>query len=134
MDAKTPFDADSWALHSKFHAEYYPQSGGFYATNPALFWDRSLFKPPPIERIPSDAAILTVQAEYDPYTPLESAVRTSSALPQASMVVVTDEYQHLVMLPYGNDSLDRSAADFFLQQKEPPRLSVVEGKPLPLVP
>jgi hypothetical protein len=61
-------------------------------------------------------------------------VRTFSALPQASTIVVEDEYSHMVILPYGNDYLDRSAAEFFLQQKKPPRLSVVEGKPLPLVP
>ncbi|MGI6150256.1 MAG: hypothetical protein GX195_07420 [Firmicutes bacterium] len=45
-----------------------------------------------------------------------------------------DEYPHMVMLPYGNDYLHRSAAEFFLQQKRPPRLSVIEGKSLPLVP
>ncbi len=134
MDASTPYDADSWALQSTLHSETYPQFGGFYATNPILFWNESLFERPPIERIPSDASILIVQSEYDPYTPLESAVKTFSALPQASMIVVKEDYQHLIILPYGNDDLDRSVAEFFLQQRKPPRLSVVDGNPLPLVP
>jgi esterase/lipase len=89
---------------------------------------------PPIERIPSDASSLIVQAEYDPYTPLESAVKTFAALPQASMIAIKEEYQHLILLPYGNDDLDGSVAEFFLEQKKPPSLSVVEGNPLPLVP
>ncbi len=47
MDANTLHDADSWALQSTLQAECYPQFGGFYATNPVLFWDESLFRLPP---------------------------------------------------------------------------------------
>lgn len=68
------------------------------------------------------------------YPPRESAVKTFFALPQASMIVIQGEYQHLILLPYGQNDLERDVAEFLLQQKKPPRLTVVEGKPLPLVP
>jgi len=134
MDTNTAYDADSWALQSSLHSEYYPQFGGFYVNNPSLFWSKAPVNRPPIESIPSDASILIVQSEYDPYTPLEGAVRTFSALPQASMIVLKGDYQHCIIVPYGNDELDRSVAEFFLYQKQPPRLSTVEGNPLPRFP
>ena len=50
------------------------------------------------------------------------------------MIVIQGEYQHLILLPYGQNDLERDVAEFLLQQKKPPRLTVVEGKPLPLGP
>lgn len=77
---------------------------------------------------------LLAQSEFAPYPPRESAVKTFFALPQASMIVIQGEYQHLILLPYGQNDLEMDVAEFLLQQKKPPRLTVVEGKPLPLVP
>lgn len=59
---------------------------------------------------------------------------TFSALPQASMIVLKGDYQHCIIVSYGNAELDRSVAEFFLYQKQPPRLSTVEGNPLPRFP
>jgi pimeloyl-ACP methyl ester carboxylesterase len=134
MDTNNAYDADSWALQSSLHSKYYPQFGGFYINNPSLFGSKAPVNRPPVENIPSDASIFIVQSEFDPYTPLEGALRTFSALPQASMIVLKGDYQHCIIVPYGNDELDRSVAEFFLNRKLPPRLSIVEGNPLPRLP
>lgn len=131
MDTNTLYDRDSWLLQNALHIKQYPEFGGFYIENPALYWDKAPVNRPAIESIPQDASILIVQSEYDPYTPLESAVRTFSALEQASMIVLEGEYQHCILLPYGNEILDRSVAEFFLENKQPPRLTLVEGHQLP---
>ncbi len=134
MDAHNAYDADSWGLQSRLHSEYYPQFGGFYIDNPCLYWDKASINRPPIENIPSDASILIVQSEFDPYTPLEGALRTFSALPQAGMIMLKGDYQHCIIVPYGNDELDRDVAEFLLNRKRPPRLSIIEGNPLPILP
>jgi len=130
-DTNNVYNGDSWALQSSLHSRYYPQFGGFYIDNPCLFWDKAPVRRPPLENIPADASILIVQSEYDPYTPLEGALRTFSALPQASLIMLKGEYQHCIVVPYGNEELDRSVAEYFLNLKRPPRLSIVEGNPLP---
>ena len=72
-----------------------------------------------------------LQSEYDPYTILEGALKTFAALPNASLIVVKGEFQHFVLLPYGDDSIDRPIAEYLLHGTQPPRLTTCEGKPLP---
>ncbi|HKM07261.1 MAG TPA: alpha/beta fold hydrolase [Sphaerochaeta sp.] len=131
-DAHTTYDEDSWVLQNMLNVVTYPQFGGFYLQNPCLYWDENTIVKPSYKEIPDTASILIVQSEFDPYTPLESALKTFSVLPQSSMILVNNTYQHCIVLPYGNDELDRSVAEFFLHKKQPPRLSIVEGNPLPI--
>ncbi len=48
-------------------------------------------------------------------------METWTALPQARMIVVEDEYQH-GLFPYGTDCVDNQVADYFLQGTLPQRL------------
>lgn len=72
-----------------------------------------------------------LQSEYDPYTLLEGALKTFAVLPNASMIVLENEFQHFVLVPYGDDAVDLPIARYLLQGIQPPRLTRVEGKPLP---
>ena len=67
------------------------------------------------------APLLMLQSRYDGQTPVEGAMETWTALPQARMIVVEDEYQH-GLFPYGTDCVDNQLADYFLQGTLPQRL------------
>ena len=52
------------------------------------------------------------------------------ALPNASMIVVENEFRHGVF-PYGEPCVDAQVAAYFLHATMPPRLSSCAGRPLP---
>ena len=129
-DAGTSYDADAWVEASAFNAERYPLFGGSDIENPCLYWGGQSVKRPPVETIARAGGFVMLQSEYDPYTILEGALKTFAALPNASMIVVKREFQHFVLLPYGDDSVDRPIAEYLLYGTQPPRLTTCEGKPL----
>ncbi|MNV98263.1 TAP-like protein [compost metagenome] len=78
------------------------------------------------------APILMLQSHYDAVTPIEGAMATLNALPNAHMMVVENEYKH-GLFPYGRASVDAQVAEYFLSGRLPPgRVSYHEGKPLPM--
>ena len=130
-DAGTSYDADAWVQASAFNAERYPLFGGSDIENPCLYWGGQRVKRPPVDTIARTGGFVMLQSEYDPYTILEGALKTFAALPNASLIVVKREFQHFVLLPYGDDSVDRPIAEYLLYGTQPPRLTTCEGKPLP---
>ena len=130
-DAGTSYDADAWVQASAFNAGLYPLFGGSDIENPCLYWGGQRVKRPPVETIARAGGFVMLQSEYDPYTILEGALKTFAALPNASLIVVKGEFQHFVLLPYGDDSIDRPIAEYLLHGTQPPRLTTCEGKPLP---
>lgn len=129
-DAGTSYDADAWAEGSRFNAVLYPLFGGSDIENPALYWGSPAVARPSLERVRSAGGFVMLQSQYDPYTILEGALRTFAALPNASLIVVEREFQHFVLLPYGNDKVDLPIAHYLLDGVQPPRLSFVVGNPL----
>ena len=130
-DEGTSYDADAWVQASAFNAERYPLFGGSDIENLCLYWGGQRVKRPPVETIARAGGFVMLQSEYDPYTILEGALKTFAALPNASLIVVKREFQHFVLLPYGDDSVDRPIAEYLLYGTQPPRLTTCEGKPLP---
>ena len=130
-DAGTSYDADAWVQASAFNAELYPLFGGSGIENPCLYWGGQRVQRPPVDTTARAGGFVMLQSEFDPYTILEGALKTFAALPNASLIVVKREFQHFVLLPYGDDNVDRPIAEYLLYGIQPPRLTVCEGKPLP---
>lgn len=131
-DSGTSYDADAWGAASSLNAANYPIFGGSNIENPCLFWNLPAIGRPSVEAIAGAGAFVMLQSEYDPYTVLEGALRTFSALPSASLIVVKGEFQHFLLLPYGNDAVDLPIAKYLLDGELPQRLTFVEGNPLQL--
>jgi len=130
-DAGTSYDEASWTQGSRFNAALYPLFGGMDIENPCLYWGGPVAKRPPVETIAKTGTFVMLQSEYDPYTILEGALRTFSALPNASLIVVEGEFQHFLTLPYGVEEVDRPIAEYLLYGMRPARLTTVAGNALP---
>ena len=131
-DSGTSYDVDAWGLASSLNASIYPVFGGSNIENPCLFWNLPAIGRPSAEAIAGAGAFVMLQSEYDPYTVLEGALRTFSALPSASLIIVKGEFQHFLLLPYGNDAIDLPIAKYLLDGEPPQRLTIVAGNPLPM--
>jgi hypothetical protein len=65
--------------------------------------------------------------------PLEGALASFEALPNASMIQVNGEdYGHGVYVPYGDLCIDAPVAAYFLSGTQPPRKTDCAGKSLPI--
>ena len=68
-----------------------------------------------------------LQSRYDALTAIEGAMASFGALPNASMIVVENEYMYGIF-PYGQDCVDEKVVDYFLHGKMPARMSSCAGK------
>lgn len=118
-----------WSVLAKDFAALSPFSQEPYAYNPCLYWSGAQRKQPAIAEVRKAGDLLMLQSRYDTATPVEGALRTLYALPNARMIVVENEYQHLVF-PYGTACVDKQVANYFLHGQLPERLSSCAGKPL----
>jgi len=111
------------------------QAGGvstddMLADQACVYWPRSSIQRPPWAMASQAGPILMLQSRYDALTPMEGAQVTLDALPNASMIVVENEFRHGVF-PYGEPCVDAQVAAYFLHATMPPRLSSCAGRPLP---
>lgn len=93
------------------------------------YWPKSGIQRPPLTMAQRAGPILMLQSRYDALTPIEGAQATLDALPNASMIVVENEFRHAVF-PYGDECVDGQVTRYFLQGTMPQRLSSCAGKPL----
>ncbi len=124
-------DAQYWLGVSNDYVARYPLFGGASAAMACLHWTKPPRKLSPLATgMVMDGAVLMLQSRYDGATPVEGAMATLAALPNARMIVVEDEYAH-GLFPYGTECVDAQVADYFLQGRLPLRTSSCAGKPLP---
>lgn len=125
-------DARYWRELSDDDARRHPLLAGTAAVgNICLHWSTPS-RGFPAATAADSAPLLMLQSRFDGITPVEQALATLAALPQARMIVVEDEYQH-GLFPYGTGCVDRQVADYFLQGMLPQRLSSCAGKQQPLL-
>lgn len=125
-DGPKRYEAESWAIANTINAKLYPTFGGYALANPGIFWEGGeVGVLPTLE--PIDVPALLIQSEFDPFTPIEGALRTLSLLPEASMIVLDGEYQHCPLIPYGNERMDTAIARWLGEGILPERLSTAEG-------
>ncbi len=129
-DSGSSFGVDDWIGENRNSAALYPLFGGFWARNACLYWGAPTVKRPSIEAVISAGHIMMLQSELDPWTPLVGAMKTFAVLPNASMILVQNEYSHGPILPYGSECVDRPVAEYFLYGKQPERLTTCNGNPL----
>ncbi|MCD2514139.1 alpha/beta hydrolase [Comamonas endophytica] len=101
------------------------------AASPSMcsHWPHPRIQRPPLAMIRQAGPILMLQSRHDALTPIDGAQATLDALPQASVIVVENEFQHGVF-PYGEQCVDAQVASYFLHGTMPPRQSSCAGKPL----
>ena len=128
-DLPTLGDEQRWVDIGNEYASLYPLTGGLTTANTCLYWPKPTVSRPPLDAT-RVAPILFLQSQFDSATPLEGALKTLAAFPNASMVVVNNEYTHGVF-PYDDSCADRHVADYFVNGVLPPRTSSCAGKPLP---
>ncbi|WP_159917377.1 alpha/beta hydrolase [Pantoea sp. 18069] len=128
-DTGSQGDEQYWLGVSNDYVARYPMVGGSGVAKPCLYWPAPPRKMPPLPA-GQGLPILMLQSRYDGATPVESALATWAAWPNARMIMVEDEYEH-GLFPYGTECVDVQVADYFLDGTLPLRTSSCAGKPLP---
>lgn len=129
-DMPTKGDAQYWTDIAKQDLVRYPIDGGEVSRNYCLYWGGPVVKRPPLSAAAQAGPLLMLQSRYDALTPIEAAQATLAALPNASMIVVEDEYKH-GLFPYGDTCVDPQIGAYFAHGTLPSRTSSCPGKPLP---
>ena len=125
----TPGDEAYWLNVANDYAKRYPLTGGA-ADTVCLYWRAPYGPRPPLAAAAKAGPLLMLQSRSDALTPIEGALKTLDALPNARMVVVENEYRH-ALFPYGTSCVDAQVADYFVNGVLPLRGSSCPGKPLP---
>ena len=119
-----------WIDIGNQNAARYPISGGRVTAQPCLYWGGPNVVRPALANASRADNILMLQSRYDAATPFEGALSTLNALPNASMIMVENEYSHGIF-PYGDSCVDPMIGEYFATGKIPPRTTACAGKPLP---
>jgi hypothetical protein len=122
--------ADAWVAENTRLAALYPLYGGFFTEWPCLYWSAPPVTRPALALASQAGGIVMLQTQMDARTPLEGALKSFAAMPNASLVLVEGEYNHGLALPYQVDCVDIPLAEYFLSGKQPVRQSSCTGKPL----
>ncbi len=128
-DTDTRGDEQYWLDVGNERAASYPFSGGDSTFNPCLHWETPARTRSPLTNASRAGPLLMLQSRNDAETAFEGAMASLDALPNASMIMVENEYQH-GLFPYGQDCVDAPVAAYFLHGSMPARLSSCAGKPL----
>ena len=129
-DMATVGDEQRWTDLGNEYAARYPLTGGGSTANPCLYWGAPYGSKPPLSQAAKAGPLLMLQSRFDAPTPIEGALKTLDALPNARMIVIENEYSH-GLFPYNTACVDGQVADYFLNGNVPPRTSACAGKPLP---
>lgn len=107
----------------------YPLLGWGALDTPCPYWRR-----PAVPAVPMTGrgapAMMMVQSERDPATPIEGARRTNAALAGSRMLVVTGDGDH-GLYAGGNACVDRAVETFLANGVLPARGATCRGLPLP---
>ena len=112
---------------AKDFAVRYPLAATNFAYNPCHYWSGPERKMPAVAEASKAGPLLMLQSRYDASTPVEGAMRTWAALPNARMIVVENDYRHGVF-PYGAACVDKQVANYFLYGQLPERTSSCPGR------
>ena len=128
-DLATTGDELYWVSLGNEYAARYPLVGGA-AANICLYWGAPYGRRPPLAAATRASPILMLQSRFDALTPIEGALKTLGALPNARMIVVESDYWH-GLYPYGTTCVDSQVTNYFVNGTLPARTSSCPGKPLP---
>ncbi|MGB6055846.1 MAG: alpha/beta hydrolase [Burkholderiaceae bacterium] len=132
-DTATRGNEEYWIDIGNDYAARYPVAGGAATKNPCLYWGGPVAARPSLAAAAKAGPLLILQSRYDAATPIEGAQASRDALPNASMIVVENEYSHGVF-PYGDGCVDPQVGAYFANGTLPLRGASCAGKPLPLDP
>lgn len=129
-DMATSGNESYWIDIGNQYAARYPMVGGAATYNPCLYWSAPVTSRTALAEAAKQVPLLMLQSRYDALTPMEGAQITLDTLPNASMIVIEDEYSH-GLFPYGVACVDAKVADYFVNGTMPERITSCSGKPLP---
>jgi pimeloyl-ACP methyl ester carboxylesterase len=129
-DMSMRLNTDDWIAITNQNSSLYPLTGGKFTSWPGLYWRAASVNRPTLESVNKAGNILLVHNEFDGVTPLEGPERSLPYLPNASFILIRNEYTHGTFLPYGNACSDEPVARYFLYGIKPPRRTECMGKPL----
>jgi pimeloyl-ACP methyl ester carboxylesterase len=129
-DTAMGVDIDGWLAATNRNALDYPLAGGLFTAWPGLYWGAPSVTRPALARATRAGAVVILQTRLDAQTPVEGAEQSLAALPNASIVLVRDDYTHGLMLPYGQACVDDPVALYFLNGTPLPRRTECNGNAL----
>lgn len=131
-DSTSPTEFDFWAsISDKLSAVAQVFGGDAISSNCTNTWGGPTVSRPSVDSIRQASPILMVQTQYDGATPLAGATATYNAIATASMVYVTNSYNHGVFSTINNGCADNAVADYLLTGQLPSsQLLVCAGKGL----
>ena len=129
-DTAMGMDMQTWIATTNRNALSYPLAGGMLTNWPGLYWGAPSVTRPPLARAAQAGAIVMLQTSLDAETPVEGAELSLAALPNASIVLIRNDYTHGPMLPYGQPCVDDPVARYFLNGTPLPRHTECDGTPL----
>lgn len=130
-DVPWHYDEASWRAVNDAQASFYSFFGGFFTAFPCTYWGGPVVQRPSLANAAGAQGFLMLQSQYDPQTPLEGALNSLAALPDAGMIVVGNAIDHVVPVPYGSDCVDLPVAQYLLSGTRPPRMTNCPGNLLP---
>ena len=129
-DTAMGIDSAAWIAATNRNAANYPLAGGLFTAWPGLYWGAPSVIRPPLARAAQAGAMVMLQTRLDAQTPAEGAEQSLAALPNASIVLVRNDYTHGLMLPYGQPCVDDPVARYFLNGTPLPRRTECDGNTL----
>jgi pimeloyl-ACP methyl ester carboxylesterase len=123
--------ATAWMQENDRLAATYPFMGGYFSVMPCMSWGGPSVARPALEPATRAGGIVMLQSQLDPQTPLEGALKSWAALPNASLVQIDGEITHAVGVPYGRPCIDLAIGEYLVAGTQPSRETRCEGKPLP---
>lgn len=121
-DTAVNTDPQYWIdLGDRFAVDY-PLSGGEVTFQPCSYWGGPVVSKPEPALTAEAGTLMMLQAQLDPATVAEGALRTFNALPNAHLVMVENEITH-GLFPYDTACVDEPVMRYFLEGEVPPRRS-----------
>ncbi|SDV46676.1 alpha/beta hydrolase [Chitinasiproducens palmae] len=119
-DAPVSQDTQYWIDLGNSLLTQAPLYGGGTTANPCLSWGTPSVQKPSITGAQQAPAMLMVQGQYDPKTPLAGAQRTLGYLPKASMILVQNDNTHGIF-PSQIACVDVTVGNYFAYGTQPAR-------------
>jgi pimeloyl-ACP methyl ester carboxylesterase len=131
----SPSTTDEWFWIEQGNKQYlqYPFYGGSVTSNPCIYWGGPRTVKPPITNAnKTGEGLLFLQSRYDTRTPAAGALNGFQQIPNASMIMVENEYSH-GLFPYDTECVDLAVARYFNEGIRPERMAICNGKDASIV-
>jgi pimeloyl-ACP methyl ester carboxylesterase len=111
-----------WAQWGTAFAHQFPVGGSDETYPLCAYWKQPSPPRPPVERLSQIENLVLIQAEFDPFTPRQGAMKAFARIPHASMIYVRGLVAHGFTYNAVSSCANRVAGTFMTEGVKPPRI------------